>query len=191
MKLSSVRTLAELRSVLKEPLASGPDPVYWVFSEISTRTKLANLTVIAPGRFNGEYPKTFGHYHHNPATEIYHQVYGEGILLLQKKHLENGVWRPEKVEEVLLVTIKPGDEVTIKPEYGHSWSNVGDGPLLLYDNWSVGHWPADYEMIQKLHGLAYFLLEENGEPTAIPNPLYQNLPEPVWLTAQEFMARQA
>lgn len=160
--------------------------MYWVFSEITQAGKWDNLTIIAPGRIGGEYPKTFGHYHGRAVPEIYHRTAGSGVLILQKKHIENGRWMPEKVDEVLLVIFEDGDELSIKPEYGHSWSNTGSGPLLLYDNWHEGHTPADYAMIQSLGGLAYFLIEENGKPKAIPNPKYRNLPEPMWLTTKEY-----
>jgi hypothetical protein len=43
------------------------DVVYWVFSNISKTGE--NLTLISPGDYNGEFPKTFGHYHSSPVTE--------------------------------------------------------------------------------------------------------------------------
>lgn len=186
MKLGSIRELSGLKPVLKDPNATGPDPAYWVFSEISDAVWF-NITITAPGRYSQEYPKTFGHYHPEDAvTEIYKVIEGEGIMLLQKKHLENGQTVPEVVEEVILIKTKPGDEIRITPEWGHSWSNIGHLPLITFDNWSFGHLPTDYEIIEKLQGMAYYLIEENGQPKAVLNPRYQNLPEPLWLTAKEF-----
>lgn len=188
MKLGSVRDLSGLRAVLKDPSSLGPDPVYWVYSEIADG-RWANLTVIAPGRFTDEYPKTFGHYHGSAVNETYHLIEGEGVLLLQKKHFEGGKWIPEKVDEVILIKAKPGDEILITPEWGHSWSNLGEGPLLSFDDWRSGHSPFDYEDIKSLQGLAYYLIEENGRVKAVPNPKYVDLPEPKWLNAQEFAAQ--
>ncbi|MCL5783845.1 MAG: hypothetical protein M1142_00620 [Patescibacteria group bacterium] len=185
MKLGSSRSLEEMILVLKDPKSFGPDPVYWVFSEV-TPEKWANVTITAPGSFDGEYPKTFGHYHSSQINETYHLIEGKGVMVLQKKHFEGDKWIPEMVKEVLLVKAKPGDEITITPEYGHSWSNIGQTPLITYDDWRAGHQPSDYEDIKKLHGMAYYLVEENGEIKAIPNPHYQNLPEPIWLTTEEF-----
>lgn len=187
MKLSAIRSAKELNEVLQNPGSPGPDPVYWVFSQSSPSWE--NLTILAPGRFGQEYTKTMGHYHNSSHIETYHKIRGEGVLLLQKKHLENSVWRPKQVDEVLLIKVGQDDEVKISPEYGHSWSNIGNLPLLLFDNWQDSHTASDYEVIKKLHGLAYYLIAENGGPKAVANLHYQNLPEPIWLTAQEFAQR--
>lgn len=187
MKLASTRTLDELRPVLKDENSSGPDPVYWVFSEVSEDWE--NLTVIAEGNFNGEFAKTFGHYHGADVGEVYHLIDGKGVLLLQKKHMEEGEWVKDQVDEVLLIKVDPGEEVTITPEWGHSWSNVGEGPLISFDNWREGHTPRDYQVIEKLHGMAYYLILENREVKAVPNPNYNNLPQLVWMSVSEFKDR--
>lgn len=187
MKIGSTRTLEGLKPVLKDPSSIGPDPAYWVFSEVGSKP-WDNVTITAPGLFNGEYPKTFGHYHPVDAKdEIYKVISGEGIFLLQKKFIDkNGKWVEDKVSEVVLIRAKIGDEIVIKPEWGHSWSNIGNTPLITFDNWIWGHTPADYQVIEKLKGLAYYMVEDNNTPTPIPNPNYKSLPKPKWLTAQEF-----
>ena len=108
------------------------------------------------------------------------------MLHLQKKHYHNGAWVPKQVDEVILVIVSSFDEVLIKPEYGHSWSNVGETPFISFDNWHVGHLPTDYEAIEKLHGMAYFLLDEDGKIRTVPNSNYVDLPQPVWLTPQQY-----
>lgn len=190
MKLSSTRDLSKNRPVLKDTNSTGPDPVYWVFSEV-TEEKWANITIVASGRYSSEYPKTFGHYHNVGTNETYYLIEGDAILLLQKKYFEDGAFVPERVEEVLLIKLKPGDTVTLTPEYGHSVSNIGVHPLISYDDWRSGHTPADYEDIKRLQGMAYYLVEEGGEVKAVPNRNYLDLPEPIWLTAQEFKDRQS
>ena len=167
-----------------DPQATGVDPAYWVFGEI-TPDKWANLTVTAPGKIGDEYPKTFGHYHSTQVNETYHLISGHAVLILQKKHYENGSWTPEMVDEVLLVKLGPGDEVVIHPQYGHALVNTGAEPLLTYDDWRAGHLPSDYEQIEKLQGLAYYITEVNGQPQAVPNPRYKNLPIPIWSTPPE------
>lgn len=192
MKLVSTRTSADLKAVLKDKDALGPAAVYWVFGEVVAKEKgeWANVTVMVPGKIGQEYSKTFGHYHPDSAPdETYHLVEGEGLLQLQKKHIENGILTAEIVDEVYLIKAQPGDEVVIKKEYGHSWSNIGVAPLISYDNWRIGHTPSDYEAIEKLHGMAYYLVEENGQVKAVANPNYKNLPKPVWITAEEFNAK--
>lgn len=188
MKIGSVRSLAELKEVLENPKSEGPDPVYWVFSELAHQ-RWANLTIIAPGSFSGEFPKTYGHYHpENAPDEIYHLIDGEGVLLMQKKKITDGKWIEDEVDEVVLIKAKPGDEIVIKPLWGHSWSNIGQYPLLSYDDWRFGHKPSDYEVIERLDGMAYYLNSDKGEIKAVPNPKYKNLPEPKWMSASEFAA---
>ncbi len=189
MKLGSIRQLSGNRPVLKDTEALGPDPVYWVFSQVEDE-KWHNVTIIAPGYYSGEYPKTFGHYHGAAVNEVYRLVSGEGVLVMQKKHLDqNGQHILEVVDEVYLIKAKPGDEILITPEWGHSWSNIGRLPLISFDNWTHGHSPSDYEPIEALQGMAYYLVEENGHPAPVPNPKYHNLPEPKWVTTEEFENR--
>ncbi|MBI2591001.1 MAG: hypothetical protein HYW33_04015 [Candidatus Blackburnbacteria bacterium] len=184
MELVSTRKLESLKQVLQEPNSSGPNPVYKVFS-FKSPSEWANNTVIKPGKLGREYTKTFGHYHTHPLEELYKVESGEGVLLLQKKHIGNGEWNPDIVDEVLLIRAKAGDEILITPEYGHSWSNIGNQELVLLDNWNDGHVPQDYEEIEKHQGMAYYITEENGIATAIPNPTYKDVPVPQWVDALE------
>lgn len=173
----SVRKLDQLRSVLMDPQATGPDPVYQVEHDVGNGWE--NKTMIAPGKIGQEYTKTHGHYHPEDAPdETYQVVEGEGVLELQKGH-------PDAISEVIFVKSKAGDQIKIKEGYGHSWSNVGKGPLVLVDDWQGGHSPADYEPLDAKGGMAYFLVKEDGEPKAVPNPTYKDLPEPIWLTPEE------
>lgn len=189
MKLSSTRTLEGLKPVLKDPTSRGPDPAYWVFSEISS-DKWANLTITSPGNYNDEFPKTFGHYHSTQVDETYKLIQGEGIFIMQSKFLdEKGIWIEDKVKEVFLIQAKIGDEILITPQWGHSWSNIGEIPLITFDNWTSGHQPSDYEVIERLHGLSYYLVENQGKPTPVANPNYKDLPDPVWISASDFAKR--
>lgn len=185
MKLGTQKTLLDLKPVLKDPESTGSDPVYFVFKDVSG-DKWANITIIQNGKIGEEYPKTFGHYHGVQVNETYRIVAGEGVVQLAKKYFDGDEWNSKKVAAVYLVKVKPGDEIIITPEFGHSSSNTGNFPLILFDDWRSGHEPTDYEDIEKLQGLPYYLVEENGELKAVPNPNYQNLPEPTWITAEDF-----
>lgn len=195
MKLGSIRTFQELRPVLGDHESFGPDPMYWVFSEVSQ--EWANVTIIAPGRISpasdggqAEYPKTFGHYHpDNAEVEIYEVLAGEGVLVLQKKHLENGLIMEDIVDEVVLIKVKAGDRMKITPEWGHSWSNISSEPLITHDNWVWGHSPSDYQPIEKMHGMAYYLVEEGREVKTVANPNYMDLPKPKWVNASDLVSK--
>ncbi len=194
MNIKTTKRLFELKDVLKDPLSENEEleeSIYWVFSDI-TKEQWKNMTVTKPGKISTEFPKTYGHYHATSNTpETYKLISGKGIFMLQKKHYENEVWVPEMVDAVyLIVGETAGDTVVITNEYGHSWSNIGNEPLVTFDDWNEGHTPADYEPIKKLKGMAYYLVEQNGNVDIVPNPNYKNLPKPQWVTPKEFVELQ-
>lgn len=174
MTLKFARTLEEMRPVLKDSFATGPDTVYRVFTGLENNW--VNMTRIDPGIFKDEYAKTFGHYHLDGKDETYHVETGEGLAVLQNE------------KEVLLVKAVAGEEITIPHQYGHAWVNINDSPLVLYDNHDRPQ--SDYEPVAGKHGLGYYIVQEGGKPKAVANPNYQNLPEPKWLTATEFNAQK-
>jgi len=179
----TTRSLEDLKPVLQDPSSQGPSPIYTV--EPANQDEWINKTVIQPGKLGKEYTKTFGHYHTiKSEPELYRVESGEGILILQKKHIKEGEWRPEKVDEVLLVQAKAGDQILITPEYGHSWSNVVPSPLVLLDNWSYEHSNEDYAFIAKHKGMSYYLVEEDGKPTPVKNTNYE-APQPIWATPEQ------
>src|SRR3989338_10750482 len=105
MELSVARTLEDLKPVLLDPNCVGPKTVYWVFNKSTIDVKWENMTIITPGLLGKELPKTYGHYHGTNIDEIYAEVSGEGILLLQKKIVMNGNFVYDEVSEVLLVKV--------------------------------------------------------------------------------------
>lgn len=186
MRMSSVRDLIGIQPVLMHKDGDGPDPVYYMFSDITLDDSWHNMTILVPGNYEGEFPKTYGHYHGAQVKETYKVISGEGIFLLQRKKFDKKMWLMEQVEDVYAVRAEAGDEITISPDFGHAWSNVSKGPLVLYDDWKSGHTPADYVVIERLQGLAYYLVNKNGKVSFAPNPHYQNLPEVREMSAKQF-----
>lgn len=188
MLLKSTRTLKEMMPVLSNPnlgeQVSFDTPIYWVFSNVSKIWE--NMTLIVPGDFNGEFPKTYGHYHSSPTTEKYKLLNGKGILLMQKRKFFDDDWISNELEKIYFVEFVPGDEIDITKEWGHSWSNIGNEPLVTLDNWKDGHTPADYQPIEDMGGMGYFLVKNSEGANFIPNPKYKDLPKPEWVSAQEF-----
>lgn len=184
MRINSIHDLESMKPILMEENSTGPNVAYWLFSDVCE--KWENFTIIKSGKYNQEFIKTHGHYHNSKEVETYHLIDGNGLLLLQKQHDDRGVFIPEQIDEVIILSVKPGEDIKITQQYGHAWINIGETPLLSYDNWKSGHTPADYTPIERLHGMAYYIIEENKKPKAIPNPNYKNLPEPIWITVKEF-----
>jgi len=193
MRLEWLRPKSELKEVLYEPRSVGPEIAYWIFSDL-TIEKWKDMTVIAPGLYGKEFPKTYGHYHTPHVYETYKLVHGDGTFLLQKKHYENYVasgartkkWIPEQVDEVYMVKFSAGDELIIPQDFGHSWSNVGATPLITFDDWTSGHTATDYEAIKKLKGMAFYITLGGNGIKFVPNPNYKKLPDPKVITAKEF-----
>jgi glucose-6-phosphate isomerase len=185
MLLKFTRTLKEMLSVLMEnPLPTDNFPAYWVFSEVSK--KWENMTVISPGNLVKEFPKTYGHYHSTNSNEKYKLLSGQGLLIMQKRKFADDDWKEDQIEKVYFAEFVPGDEITITPEWGHSWSNIGREPLITLDDWKDGHQKSDYELIKKFQGMSYYLVNKNGQAEFIPNKNYKELPKPEWITASDF-----
>lgn len=184
MRLDWLRSKKELNDVLQTPKAPGPDIAYWIFGDL-TEEKWANMTIVTPGRYGKEFPKTYGHYHSKDMLEIYRLTAGNGILLLQKKYYSKGKYIPNIIKEAYLVKFDIGDELIIPPDFGHSWTNVGDTPLITFDDWRAGHTGTDYELIKRFHGMCFYIVDDNGIKF-VANPNYKKHPDPKVITAKQF-----
>lgn len=193
LKPFAARDHEKMKEVLMKPEAKGPQIHYYMIRGGKSKK---NITVWEAGEVGGEYIKTYGHYHVGKLDETYWIVQGEGIVLLQKRK-EDSASNPldDEIELFYAIAVKAGDSVFIPSGMGHLIVNTGKTWLVTVDDSPVnfeeadpvslpGH--ADYEAIKKMRGFAYYIVEEDGEPKAVPNPLYKNSPEPIWLTAKEY-----
>ena len=176
----AARTHEKMQEVLMRPDAPGPAIHYYM---VRGGSKKRNITVWEAGTIGGEYIKTYGHYHVGKLDETYWIIEGEGIALLQKMVEENGVSQPDRIEEFKAISVKAGDSVYMPPGYGHLVVNIGktwfatadDSPVEgSGDNASMpGH--ADYELVKKMRGFAYYVVEKDGKPALVKNPLYKEI----------------
>lgn len=176
------RTNEKMRDVLMDPNGIAPEIHYYM---IRGGSEQKNVTVWEPGTVSGEYIKTYGHYHIGELSETYWIVYGNGVALMQKlKEDENGNMLPDQVEDFRAVKIKAGDEVFMQEKYGHLLVNIGKTYLVCIDDSPVdfeerdpvsmpGH--ADYELVKKAKGFAYYVVEHNGKPALKKNPYYKSI----------------
>lgn len=176
----AVRTHEKMKEVLMHPEALGPAVHYYM---IRGGSEKRNITIWKSGTVGGEYIKTYGHYHIGKLDETYKVLAGEGIALLQKLVEENGVPQIDRVLEFRAIKVKAGDSVYMPPGFGHLVVNTGNSWLVASDNSPVsgvddsasmpGH--ADYEMVRKMRGFAYYVVEKDGAPTFVKNPLYKEI----------------
>lgn len=163
------------------PEAPGPSVHYYM---IRGGSDARNITVWETGTVGGEYIKTYGHYHVGKLDETYWVLHGEGVILQQKMVVENGILQPDKLELFRAIQVKAGDSVYMPPDHGHLAVNMGqtyfvtadDSPVDFGDKDSVsmpGH--ADYEMVKKMRGFAYYVVERDGKPALVRNKLYKEI----------------
>lgn len=178
----AARTNDKMKEVLMNSEASAPDIHYYM---IRGGRKQKNITIWEPGTVDGEYIKTYGHYHIGELDETYFILFGEGIALLQKLAVdENGEPIADSVEEFRAIKVKAGDSVFMPAHWGHLLVNIGETYFVTADDSPVnfeehdaaslpGH--ADYELVKKMRGFAYYVVEIDGKPTLKKNPLYREI----------------
>ena len=178
----AARTHEKMQDVLMDPNGNGPAIHYYM---IRGGVEQKNTTVWEPGTISGEYIKTYGHYHVGELSEDYNVVFGQGVALLQKLvENEKGEMLPEQVEEFRAVLVKAGENIFMPPKFGHLLVNTGKTYLVTIDDSPVdfedrdpssfpGH--ADYELVKKMRGFAYYVVEHEGKISLKRNPLYKSI----------------
>jgi glucose-6-phosphate isomerase len=176
------RSQEKMKDVLMDAEGVGPAVHYYM---IRGGIDQKNITVWEPGTISGEYIKTYGHYHVGELSETYEIAYGQGVALLQKlAENENGEMIPDEVAEFKAIPVKPGQEIFMPTKFGHLLANTGktyfvtadDSPVDFEDRDPVsfpGH--ADYELVKKMRGFAYYVVEHEGKPALKKNSLYKNI----------------
>lgn len=181
-----------MKDVLFYPDAPGPQFHYYMVRGGKDKT---NITIWETGTVGGEYIKTYGHYHVGKLDETYVVLQGEGIVLLQKRKEVDGKPIDDEIESFTAIKVNKGDRVFIPSGTGHLVANTGQVWLVTSDDSPVnfdevdpvslpGH--ADYEAVKKMRGFAYYVVEENGQPKLVKNNNYKSIPEPTWLTVEEY-----
>ncbi len=168
------RRLSDMSPVLAEPQERADNPlVHRIYRMIGDSPEIAasglkfDITVILPGQFGREFPKTTGHYHlpvkDDVATpDFYQKVYGEGLIITQT---ENG-------HDVSAFVIEAPEmqHVLIPPWMGHLTVNKGDEPIV-FANICVRAPHLNYEPFLRRRGAAFYQFHDRGP---VPNPHYQN-----------------
>lgn len=173
----AARTHEKMREVLMNPDAAGPAIHYYM---IRGGSEKGNITIWEAGTVGGEYIKAYGHYHVDELDETYWVLAGEGIIL-QQKLVDPTV--PDVVEEFRAIRAKVGDSVYMPPHVGHLAVNIGKTWLVTADDSPIegtgdsASMPvhANYEMVKKMRGFAFYVIEQGGHPALAANPLYKEV----------------
>lgn len=181
MQPYAARTHADMKEVLFDSAATGPDIHYYMIRGGATKH---NITVWESGVVGGEYIKTYGHYHVDDFKETYTVLSGHGILLIQERaRNSDGAYIDDTIVSFNAYSVKSGDSILIPPFAGHLLVNTGPSWLVTEDNSPFGtaesagapkH--ADYEPVRRMHGFAYFVIDQNGRPALVKNDRYASVP---------------
>lgn len=176
------RTDEKMREVLMDPNGAGPAFHYYM---IRGGIAQKNITVWEPGTVSGEYIKTYGHYHVGELSETYEIIYGQGVALLQKlAENQKGKMIADAVSEFKAIPVKAGQTIFMPSKVGHLLANTGKTYFVTADDSPVdfadrdpasfpGH--ADYELVKKMRGFAYYVIEHKGKAALKKNPLYKTI----------------
>lgn len=187
----AVRRHEDMRDVLFDPSADGPEIYYYMIRGGSEKT---NITVWETGNTGGEYIKTYGHYHVGNIGETYQIVGGEGIVLQQQRNIDdNGIPIDDEIETFIAIRVKSGDSVYMPSGFGHLAVNTGKTWFVTIDDSPLGPTDdaqlpshANYESVRRMHGFAYYIVDDCGNPKLVKNANYKTVPKPRWMTVKEW-----
>ena len=189
----AARTFEKMKDVLMDPNAIGPEIQYHMVRGGSDQH---NITIWEPGKVGIEYIKTYGHYHIGKLDETYWVIFGEGVVLVQKRAIDSsGNPIDDEIEQAYAVRVKPGDALFIPSEWGHLVANISNTYFVTADDSPVnfdeenpvafpGH--ADYEAVKKMQGFCYYIVEKDGKPGLVKNSKYKKIPEIEIIDASQY-----
>jgi glucose-6-phosphate isomerase len=179
---ATVRRLDEVRAVLEDPNAVGPEHLYTIYMDVSapgvtdalSRRDLGyGAVVYNHGTLGRELLRSQGHVHStSPETgvaysELYEFWLGRGLVYMQSSV-------EDEVDDVIVIEVGPGDKVAIPPGWAHATVNRGDGPMVF----GAVYAPAAellYEPLRRRRGTAHYVLTDG---TLEPNPSYRRVATP-------------
>jgi glucose-6-phosphate isomerase len=179
---ATVRRLDEVREVLEDPEATGPDHLYTIYMDVRApgvtdplvgRGLGYGAVVHNHGTLGRELLRSQGHVHStSPETglaysELYEFWRGRGLVYMQSSV-------EDEVDDVIVIEAGPGDKVAIPPGWAHATVNVSDGPMVF----GAVYAPAAellYEPLRRRRGTAHYVLADG---TLEPNPSYRFVATP-------------
>lgn len=158
------RHLEDVRPMLEDPHADGPDHLYSIYMDIGRAEDLPALTaqgllygavVYNHGAVGRERLRSQGHIHSADArsglrfSEAYEFWTGHGYVYLQR---ECG----PAVSRAVLVPVGPGDKIVVPSGWVHLVVTLGD-ELLSFGAWCARDNQLEYGALRDIGGPAYFV----------------------------------
>lgn len=175
------RTLDSIRKSLRDPLCSGPDPVYSIAMDVGKsahRPILEKLHLLygavtyAAGRLGDELVRSQGHIHKiSPFSgwstpEVYEIWSGKAIIYMQET-------AEDQPGRCFAVVGNPGDVVIVPPYWAHATISADPDQPLTFGAWCDREYGFEYDAVRAHKGLAWFpLISQTGEIEWQKNPNY-------------------
>jgi glucose-6-phosphate isomerase, archaeal len=176
------RRIDDIRSSLREPHCSGPDPVYAIAmdvgkishrDELSKRKLLFGVVAYASGKLGKEFVRSQGHVHaisrhcQCSTPELLEIWQGRAVVYMQESAADD----PGRC---FAVEAEPGDKVVIPPGWAHCVVNVDPGEVMVFGAWCVRDYGFDYLAVRAHGGLAWFPLSDESRGVKWErNPTYK------------------
>ncbi|MFH2106817.1 MAG: glucose-6-phosphate isomerase family protein [Candidatus Micrarchaeota archaeon] len=155
----TVRHMKEMRSIFLDSSGEANDlDLYYMYRSVYSASGMRfDITLIPPRAINGEYVKTYGHYHpiaekNLTYPEIYQVLNGSASFVLQRKDMTGSV-------DVIIINAKKGDVLLIPSNYGHATVNTGNEKLIL-SNVVCDKFDSVYVDFKTMKGAAYYITKE-------------------------------
>jgi glucose-6-phosphate isomerase len=177
-----MRRLDAIRSSLRDPQCSGPDPVYGIAMDIGRETDrpllhermlLFGAVVYAGGALGAEPVRSQGHIHaiapHSgwSPPEIFEIWSGKAIVYAQQ-------YAEDDPGRCIAVSAIAGDKVVVPPGWAHCVINADPDSRMSFGAWCDRQYGFDYAGVRAHHGLAWFPLLTGVAGIAWqPNPQYR------------------
>jgi len=168
---------------------SYPEDVYDVYQKVFDEEDLNvarsdvsfDIMFIPAGLLGIEFVKT--HVYYNPLSDpgrlscIVEVQYGILTVMMQKNQPKIDPYEFEThVEEGLLVKLRKGDKLAIPQGYFYTFINTEEIPVIfvrVYRKEGI----ADYTLLKRERGLAYYCIRKNARQEIVLNPSYKNTPK--------------
>ena len=174
------RRLDEIRPSLRDPSATGPDPVYGIAMDVGMegdrpdleeRFLLFGVVVYAGGMLGDEPVRSQGHIHapapHSGRStpELFEIWEGRAVIYAQQ-------FADDRPGRCVAIEAGPGDQVVVPPEWAHCVINAGGHEQMVFAALCDRQYGFLYEAVRAHGGLAWFPLVCQGRIDWQPNPRY-------------------
>jgi glucose-6-phosphate isomerase, archaeal len=175
------RCLDAIRSSLRDPVCSGPDPVYAIamdvgkeehLRELRARMLLFGMVSFAAGRLGQEPVRSQGHVHrvsqHSgwSPPELYEIWSGRAVVFMQE-------FAADDPGRCFATEAGPGSIIVVPPGWAHSTISADPEEPMVFAAWCDREYGFLYDEVRSRCGLAWYpLLSPAGCLEWQPNPRY-------------------